>query len=126
MLECPVAEAKLRQLIEAPLLSVIVPTSRRSDDVTMAVSSLADQLTGDLAQKVEIIITDNASPPDTVGRIKTLASQQPTVSYLLHRRDEGEAFQVFAAPWRARGRYTWVFAPDGRTASARSSPSCML
>jgi glycosyltransferase involved in cell wall biosynthesis len=102
----------MRQIVAAPLLSIVVPTFQRSDELVLAVSSIADQLTGGLEQKVEIIITDNASGPDTVGKIKYLASQYSTISYLLHKRDEGGFFQFFAAPWRARGRYTWVFGSD--------------
>ncbi len=112
MLECPIAEARLRQLITTPLLSIVIPTYQRSDELALAVSSLAEQLVGGLEQTVEIILTDNASGPDTVGLIKQMAAQYATVSYLLHKRDEGGFFQFFAAPWRARGRYTWVFGSD--------------
>ena len=112
MLDCPIAESQMRQIITAPVLSIVIPTYQRSDELALAVSSIAEQLVGELEQKVEIIITDNASGPETVGKIKFLAQAHPTVSYLLHRRDEGGFFQFFAAPWRARGRYTWVFGSD--------------
>jgi glycosyltransferase involved in cell wall biosynthesis len=112
VLDCPIAESQMRQIIGAPVLSIVIPTYQRSDELALAVSSIADQLTGDLEQKVEIIITDNASEPGTVGKIKHMAAQYPTVSYLLHKRNEGGFFQFFAAPWRARGRYTWVFGSD--------------
>lgn len=112
VLECAIAESKLRQLMQTPLLSIVVPTFYRSEELAMAVSSLADQLVDGLEHKVEIIITDNASGPDTVAKIKHMALQYPSVSYLLHKRDEGPFFQFFAAPWRARGEYTWVFGSD--------------
>jgi hypothetical protein len=112
LLECPVAESQMRQLLHDPVLSIVIPTYERSDELALAVSSIAEQLTDGLDQKVEIIITDNASGPDTVGQIKHLARQYATVSYMLHARDEGGFFQFFAAPWRARGRYTWVFGSD--------------
>jgi glycosyltransferase involved in cell wall biosynthesis len=111
-LDCLIAESGMRQLLHEPVLSIVIPTYERSAELALAVSSIAEQLTGELAQKVEIIITDNASGPDTVGKIKHLARQYPCVSYLLHARDEGGFFQFFAAPWRARGRYTWVFGSD--------------
>ena len=112
MLECALAESKLRQAMTPPLLSIVVPTFYRSEELVLAVSSLAEQLTDGLEHKVEILITDNASGPDTVSKIKHMAQQYPTVSYLLHKRDEGPFFQFFAAPWRARGEYTWVFGSD--------------
>ena len=112
LLECAIAEANIRPAVESPMLSIVVPTFHRSEELALTISSLADQLTGGLENKVEIIITDNGSGPDTVGQIKRMAAQYPTVSYLLHKRDEGAFFQFFAAPWRARGRYTWVFGSD--------------
>jgi glycosyltransferase involved in cell wall biosynthesis len=112
VLDCPIAESKLRQLIEEPVISIVIPTYQRSDELALAVTSIADQLTGGLEHKVEIIVTDNGSGPDTVARVKHMAAQYPSVSYLLHKRDEGGFFQFFAAPWRARGRYTWVFGSD--------------
>jgi hypothetical protein len=112
VLDCPIAESKLRQLIEEPVISIVIPTYQRSDELALAVTSIADQLTGGLEHKVEIIVTDNGSGPETVARIKHMAAQYPTVSYLLHKRDEGGFFQFFSAPWRARGRYTWVFGSD--------------
>jgi hypothetical protein len=31
---------------------------------------------------------------------------------MVNARNEGGYFQIFAAPWRARGRWTWVFGSD--------------
>jgi len=112
LLECPLAESHLRSLDVQPVLSIVVPSYHRAPELAQAVSSLADQLTGDLASKVEIIISDNDSGPETVSTIKALAERYPTLSWLRHARDEGGFFQFFAAPWRARGRWTWVFGSD--------------
>lgn len=122
MLSCALAEVQLRQLLVDPVLSIIIPTYERSDELALTVISIADQMLGDLAHKVEIIITDNASGPDTVGKIKFLAAQYASVSYLLNKRDEGGSFQSFAAPWRARGRWTWVFGSDDILADGGLAP----
>ena len=112
MLECPLAESHLRPLDVQPVLSIIIPSYCRAAELVQATSSIADQLTNGLERKVEIIITDNASEPGTIAAIRGLAERYPTLSYLLHARDEGGFFQFFAAPWRARGRWTWVFGSD--------------
>ncbi|MGC1302363.1 MAG: glycosyltransferase [Caulobacteraceae bacterium] len=111
-LECPIAESAWRDIAEPPVLSIVVPTFNRTGELVVAVSSIAGQLVGGLERKVEIIISDNASEPATVEVIKALFERFPTVSYLIHARDEGGFFQFFAAPWRARGRWTWVFGSD--------------
>jgi glycosyltransferase involved in cell wall biosynthesis len=112
VLECPLAESHLRTLDAPPVLSIVVPSYHRGAELVQAVTSLADQLTDGLERKVEIIVSDNASEPNTVAAIRGLAERYPTLSYLLHARDEGGFFQFFAAPWRARGRWTWVFGSD--------------
>ncbi len=111
-LDCPRSESVFRDLAEPPVLSIVVPTHNRPAELIVAVSSLADQLTDGLERKVEIIISDNTSGPETVRVIKALADRYPVVSYLIHARDEGGLFQLFVAPWRARGRWTWVFGSD--------------
>jgi glycosyltransferase involved in cell wall biosynthesis len=113
LLECPLAESQMRLLNgPPPVLSIVVPSYHRGAELVQAVTSLADQLTGGLERKVEIIISDNDSEPNTVGAIRGLAEKYATVSYLRHARDEGGFFQFFAAPWRARGKWTWVFGSD--------------
>ena len=70
LLECPLAESQMRPLAEPPVLSIVVPSYHRSAELVQAVTSLADQLTGGLERKVEIIISDNDSEPNTVGAIR--------------------------------------------------------
>jgi glycosyltransferase involved in cell wall biosynthesis len=112
LLECPLAESHLRSLEAQPVLSIIVPSYHRAPELAQTVTSLADQLTGELARKVEIIITDNDSGPETISTIRSLAERYPVLSWLRHARDEGGFFNLFAAPWRARGRWTWTFGSD--------------
>lgn len=112
MLDCPLAESHLRPLDQPPVLSIIVPSYHRGAELVQAVGSLADQLKDGLEDKVEIIISDNDSEAQTVEMIRALAARYSTVSYVRHARDEGGFFQFFAAPWRARGRWTWVFGSD--------------
>jgi glycosyltransferase involved in cell wall biosynthesis len=112
VLECPLAESHLRPLDAPPVLSIVVPCYNRTPELAQTVTSLAEQLTGDLARKVEIIISDNHSGPETISTIRTLAERYPTISWVSNARDEGGYFQLFAAPWRARGRWTWIFGSD--------------
>jgi glycosyltransferase involved in cell wall biosynthesis len=111
-LECALADSLFKPQAEAPLLSIVIPTYQRAAELAQTVASLADQIHDGLEARVEIIISDNGSGPDTVGAIRTLADRHQSVSYVLHARDEGGFFNFLAAPWRARGRYTWVFGSD--------------
>ena len=111
-LECAIAEAQMKPSADGLVLSVVVPSYRRVGELKLAVESLASQIKGGLESKVEVIISDNASGGEVVELVKALAAAFPTVSYLVHARNEGGFFNLFAAPWRARGRYTWTFGSD--------------
>lgn len=111
-LECALAEVELKPWDKPPLLSVVILSYQRVAELRLAVESFATQLTGGLENKVEIIISDNGSGGETMDLIRALAVEFPTLSYVTHARDEGGFFNLFAAPWRAQGRYTWVFGSD--------------
>lgn len=111
-LECALSDSLIRPIAEAPVLSIVIPTYHRPVEMILTVQMIADQLVDGLEQKVEIVISDNASDAETVDAIKTLAGQYDQISYMINARDEGGFFNFFAAPWRARGRYTWVFGSD--------------
>ena len=108
----PLAETFIRPLDQTPVLTVVIPTWERPAELTLAVSSIADQIDDELAGKVEIIISDNASGPETRAALQRLSEAYPSVSYYIHAENHGAVYQVAIAPHRARGRWTWVFGDD--------------
>jgi glycosyltransferase involved in cell wall biosynthesis len=110
--DCPIVLQHVRRWDEPPLLSIVVPTYNRTPDMIAAVRSIADQLEGGLETKVEIVLSDNASGPPGREAILQLASDYPAISYYINAEDQGGMFQTYAAPWRAQGRWTWVFGSD--------------
>lgn len=111
-MECALAGSLIKPLAEAPVLSVVIPSFNRGDELSLTVQSIASQLANGLENKVEVLISDNGSGPDTVATILELGNSFDNVSYMLNARDEGGFFNLFAAPWRARGAYTWTFGSD--------------
>jgi len=111
-LECALADSLVRPFAQTPVLSIVIPTYNRTSELQLTVQSIADQLKDGLEDKVELLISDNASEAETVEVIKALAQHYPRLGYMLNARDEGGFFNLFAAPWRARGRYTWTFGSD--------------
>jgi hypothetical protein len=111
-LECALAESQIRPFAEQPVLSIVIPTYERPAELQLTVQSIADQLKDGLEDKVELLISDNNSGPDTNGMIRALADRYPRLGYMVNARDEGGFFNLFAAPWRAQGRYTWAFGSD--------------
>ena len=125
--ECALTDSLMRPADAQPVLSVVIPTWNRPDELSVAVSSIAGQIKGALQGKVEIIVTDNASGPATAAVLKRLGEVYPSVNYMIHAENEGGAFQVYAAPHRARGRWTWVFGDDDALADDGLDPivSCL-
>ena len=114
-LECALSEQHLVQRAQPPLLSIFIPTWRRTPEMVECVRSIASQIVGGLEDKVEIVISDNSeahSFPETQQAIRGLAKEFSCISYYFNARNEGAQFQVFAAPWRCTGRWTWVFGSD--------------
>lgn len=111
-LECALADSLIKPITQTPVLSVVIPSYQRPDELQLTVQSIAEQLRDGLEDKVEILISDNGSDPDTLGMIQALAERYDRLNYMINARDEGGFFNFFAAPWRARGRHTWVFGSD--------------
>jgi glycosyltransferase involved in cell wall biosynthesis len=111
-LECALADSLIRPMTGVPTLTIVVPSFHRPNELIQTVTSLCDQLKDGLEAKVEILISDNGSGLDTIETIKGLAQRYAVLGYMLNARDEGGFFNFLAAPWRARGRYTWVFGSD--------------
>lgn len=110
--DCALSDSLIRPFDAAPVLSIVVPTYNRPEELQVAVRSIARQITGDLTGKVEVLITDNSCRADVGDVIRALAAEFPCVSYMLHQNNEGGGFQIYAAPFRARGQWTWVFGDD--------------
>jgi Glycosyl transferase family 2 len=120
--EFELADSLMRPVEHAPVLSVVIPTFSRPKEVTEAVESIAAQVDASLLGKVEIIVTDNASGPDTAAALRALAETYPFVNYRIHAQNMGARVQIFGAPFYARGRFTWVFGDDDALAPGGLAP----
>jgi glycosyltransferase involved in cell wall biosynthesis len=108
----PLVDHLIKPLTQTPVLTVVIPTLLRLDELVVAVESITDQIDANLDGKVEIIVSDNGSGPEKHALVKQLAERHPSLSYYMHLNNEGGAFQICVAPHRARGRWTWVFGDD--------------
>ena len=112
MLACSLSDSLIKPWAEPPLLTIFIPTFHRTPEMIATVECLAGQIAGGLESKVEILVSDNASAPDEQEAIRALAAKHPCVSYMFNAENEGGFFQLFSAPWRSRGRWTWTFGSD--------------
>jgi len=109
---CPISEQFIPQRDEPPILSIIIMTYNRIGELAMALESFVVQMDEVIGRKVEIIITDNASEPGVQAQIRALAKLHPSIGYVFNKRNVGAEAQIGLAPFRARGRWMWIFGDD--------------
>jgi glycosyltransferase involved in cell wall biosynthesis len=109
---CPVSEQLIPQRDDAPVLSIIIMTYNRVSELAVALDSMVVQMDAVIGPKVEIIISDNASEPGVQDQIRSLANLHPSIGYVFNERNIGAEAHIGVAPFRARGRWMWIFGDD--------------
>jgi abequosyltransferase len=95
---------------ERPLLTIAIPTYNRSGCLAQLLETLAPQLEGET--RVELLISDNASPDDTPS---VVASFRERGLALIHSRNEtniGADANFIRCYEMAHGEYVWIFGDD--------------
>ena len=110
--ECALSDSLIRPLDHEPLLSIVIPTFNRPNELILTVQCIADQLKNGLEKKVELLIIDNASDAETQSIIRALADRYSVLNFMFHAQNQGGRYNAVVPAWRARGRYTWVFGSD--------------
>ncbi|MBI2858233.1 MAG: glycosyltransferase family 2 protein [Chloroflexi bacterium] len=96
----------------APLLSIGIPTFNRADFLTRCLESITAQIDKEMAEIVEVIISNNASTDDTEDVALAFCQRHGYVSYFRNATNLGAEKNVFAAAEKAKGEYLWIFGDD--------------
>jgi len=96
------------------LLSVCIPThTGRAAFVAQALDSVLSQLEGELADRVEVCISDNASTDATAEVVEDYGRRFPgVIAYHRNERDIGLVPNLVAVVERARGTFCWLLGSD--------------
>jgi abequosyltransferase len=93
-----------------PLLTIAVPTYNRAGCLRELLSGLADQLQNE--SRVELIISDNASPDETPAVVQEFVACGLRVRYIRNRQNIGPDANFLQCFEQARGKYVWLFSDD--------------
>lgn len=93
-----------------PLLTIAIPTYKRSKELELLLSVLAPQLAGH--PEIELYISDNASPDDTPALIRRFQDQGHVIRYHRHPENIGSDANFLSCFRAARGKYFWLFGDD--------------
>jgi abequosyltransferase len=93
-----------------PLLTIAIPTYKRSDLLSELLNILAPQLTGH--SEVELLIFDNASPDDTSLVVQRFIDAGMPICYRRHQENIGPDANFSSCFHMARGKYFWLCGDD--------------
>ncbi|MDR3049915.1 MAG: glycosyltransferase [Elusimicrobiota bacterium] len=95
-------------------ISICIPTYNRQDYLKVALDSIFSQISEDIKNKVEICISDNASPDNTKGLIETYIKNYSDISIVYFRQKENlgvdRNFQTSIE--MAHGKFYWGMSDD--------------
>jgi len=94
-------------------LSVVIPLYENSDTVSALIEELEAVLPS-LAPAHEVILVDDASPDDTLGRARDLARAKPWVKVVALARNVGQHAAITAGLAHASGRRVAIMDGDGQ------------
>ncbi len=94
-----------------PLLSILIPTYNRARCLDVNLSHLCRQLTPELEEKVEIIVSDDCSKDNTADVLEKYRSW-PSVRILPNPSNLGADRNFLHTINESRGRFAWLFGDD--------------
>lgn len=101
-----------------PTLSICVPTHHgRRPALEQALNSALEQLGDESGDRVEVVVSDNASTDGTDQLMAELTARRPaTIVYRRSPSDLGPAANIALAIELARGEYVWLLGSDDQLA----------
>lgn len=95
----------------SPILSLCVPTYKRRKELEECIESISFSASRG-AHKIELLISDNASPDDTWDYLLALQTRQPAISIFRQTENVGAERNIYGLVERACGEWLWVIGDD--------------
>ena len=93
-----------------PLLTIAIPTFNRAQHLATFLSSLVPQLLGE--RRVELLISDNASPDDTGEVVCGYSNRGISIRYIRSESNLGADRNILQCYEQAAGKYVWICGDD--------------
>src|ERR1035437_3875264 len=88
------------------LLTIAIPTFNREQHLATFLSALVPQLSGEC--RVELLISDNASPDDTREVVRSYVAQGIPIRYICSESNLGADRNILRCYEHATGKYLWI------------------
>jgi abequosyltransferase len=96
----------------SPFLSICIPSYNRGKLLSDLLDRIADDLSGELQDLVEVVVTDNASPYATPAVIERHRTRIAQLTYVRHAENIGPDRNFLASVAAAKGQYCWLMGDD--------------
>ncbi len=99
--------------MDAPFLSICIPTYNRVTCLEQCLDSIVDQFTDlDVRGLVEIAISDNNSTDGTAELVGKFQTKYPNILYKRNSENLGVDRNILQAVEMSHGKYVWLFGDD--------------
>jgi len=93
-----------------PVLTIAVPTYNRERFLRELLDILFDQIIAE--PRVELIISDNASPDETASLVQEFQKRGLSIRYMRNETNLGADRNLLQCYEQAMGKYVWIFGDD--------------
>jgi glycosyltransferase involved in cell wall biosynthesis len=93
-----------------PLLTIAIPTYNRAWCLRELLPLLVDEVENE--PRIELIISDNASPDETPSVVEEFVARGLRVRYIRNPQNIGPDANFLQCFEQARGKYVWIFSDD--------------
>ena len=100
--------------MQAPLLSICIPTYNRADYLNDCLESIAAQVCEDdlLNSQIEVVVSDNASADETKNVVAEYKNKFTNFTYKRNEENLGFDLNVLNVVRSASGEYVWYLGDD--------------
>ena len=108
----PVAATEAVPARKTPLLSIAIPAYDRPAALMYALERFVEQIAGRFEDEVEIVVSDDCSPNDSLQPVRALAARHGFLRYRRYETNIGLERNLLACADGCYGDYLWVFGDD--------------
>ncbi|PJC52309.1 MAG: hypothetical protein CO030_03525, partial [Candidatus Magasanikbacteria bacterium CG_4_9_14_0_2_um_filter_42_11] len=99
--------------MSTPIISICIPTYKRASCLKQCLDSIVVQLDDPLVRdRVEIVISDNASPDNTENIVEEFKKKYNNIVYYKNTENIGVDRNILNVAARASGEYVWFMGDD--------------
>lgn len=94
------------------LLSIAIPAYDRPAELLHGLRTFIRQIEGRFESEVEILVSDDCSPQDSLSEARRLANEYSFISYQRYSSNVGLEQNLLMSTRHCKGEYLWIFGDD--------------